>query len=369
MLDKIRQINPYPLVLITLISSIGFLLLYSAAGNSFMPWALKQIIRFAVGVGILLAIAITDIRFYFRSAYAFYGISFVLLLCVELMGFIGMGAQRWIDLYVIQIQPSELMKLALVLSLARYFQEVDYKQVSTIKKLIPPVLLMIVPAILVMRQPDLGTALVLLMTGACMLFMAGVSLWYFIAAGVMAVCSLPILWSFLHDYQKNRVLTFFDPSRDPLGAGYHITQSKIALGSGGFWGRGYGQGTQTHLNFLPEKQTDFIFTMFCEEYGFMGAILLLMLYLALLSYGVRVMMMANTTFHRLLALGVTFILFIYMFVNMAMVMGLLPVVGVPLPLVSYGGTAMLTLLMGFGLLFCVDLHRNTKLPQKVMGMF
>lgn len=369
MLEKLRHINPYPLAVIFLISSVGFVLLFSAGGSSLMPWALKQFIRFMVGMGVLLMVASIDIRFYFRVAYIFYAVTFILLILVELMGFVGMGAQRWIDLYIIQIQPSELMKVALVLALARYFHELDPSKVSRIKSLILPVLMMALPALLVIRQPDLGTALVLLMVGACLMFLAGLSLWYFIAAGVVAASSIPVLWSFLHDYQKQRVLTFFDPGRDPLGTGYHITQSKIALGSGGFFGRGYGQGTQAALNFLPEKQTDFIFTMFCEEYGFMGALGLISLYVVLIMYGVRVAMLASSTFSRLVAWGITFSFFIYMFVNMSMVIGLLPVVGVPLPLVSYGGTAMLTLLMGFGLLFCVDLHRSTKLPQKVMSLF
>jgi len=365
----LKQINLKALGLIIAICGIGIVMLYSAAGGNIDPWAFKQSIRFFVGMVILIVMATVDIQVYLRSAYFFYGVTFMLLMAVEILGFIGMGAQRWIDLYVIQLQPSELMKIALVMAMARYFHGLDVKDFKRPKALIVPLLMMVLPALLVMKQPDLGTAVVILMVGGCLLFMAGISLWFFGAALLGGCAMVPILWSFLYDYQKNRVLTFLDPSRDALASGYHITQSKIALGSGGFWGRGFGQGTQSRLNFLPEKQTDFIFTMYCEEFGFVGGIVLLSLYGALIVYGLSVALQAKYPFSRLVALGITFTLFLSMFINVAMVMGLLPVVGVPLPLVSYGGTSMLNLLMGFGILFAMDIHKNAKLPQKIIGVF
>lgn len=353
--------------LVLFISAIGWGLLISAAGGDIHPWAFKQVIRFSVGVLVMLIFAFIDLRWWLHFSYVFYGVSLLLLCCVEFLGFIGMGAQRWIDLYVIQLQPSELMKIALVMALARYFH--SQLPPLTFKKLLFPLFLVMVPVILLLRQPDLGTAMILLMVGGSLFFVAGVSLWMFGAALVGAGASIPILWSFLHDYQKNRILTFLDPSQDSLGASYHITQSKIALGSGGLWGKGYMQGTQASLNFLPEKQTDFIFTLLCEEWGFMGGTSLILLYVLLLLLCFRIVLTVQSAFGRLVAVGMTMTFFLYLFINIAMVMGLLPVVGVPLPLVSYGGTAMLTLLMGFGFLLNVGLHRTLKIPRLSIGIF
>ncbi|MBY0500778.1 MAG: rod shape-determining protein RodA [Alphaproteobacteria bacterium] len=365
--QKFIRLNWGIVFLVLLISAIGWGLLISAAGGDIHPWAFKQVTRFSVGLLIMLVFAFIDLRWWLHFSYVFYGISLLLLCGVEFLGFIGMGAQRWIDLYVIQLQPSELMKIALVMALARYFH--SQLPPLTFKKLLFPLFLVMVPVVLLLRQPDLGTAMILLMVGGSLFFVAGVSLWMFGAALVGAGASIPILWSFLHDYQKNRVLTFLDPSQDSLGASYHITQSKIALGSGGLWGKGYMQGTQSYLNFLPEKQTDFIFTLLCEEWGFMGGISLVFLYVLLLVLCFRIVLTVQNTFGRLVAVGMTMTFFLYLFINIAMVMGLLPVVGVPLPLVSYGGTAMLTLLMGFGFLLNVGLHRTLKIPRLSIGIF
>lgn len=365
--QKLTQFNWGIFLLILLISAIGWGLLMSAGGGDIHLWASKQVIRFSFGVIIMFGIALVDLRWWLHFSYFFYGLSLLLLCGVEFLGFIGKGAERWIDLYVIQLQPSELMKIALVMALARYFH--SRPAPLSFRQLLFPLLLIMVPVILVLRQPDLGTAMILLMAGGTLFFAAGTSLWYFGAAFIGLGASIPILWNFLHDYQKDRILTFFDPSQDALGKGYHITQSKIALGSGGLWGKGYMQGTQASLNFLPEKQTDFIFTLLCEEWGFIGGGSLILLYVLLIILCFRIILTTQNAFGQFVATGMTMTFFLYVAINIAMVMGLLPVVGVPLPLVSYGGTAMLTLLMGFGFLLNVGLHRNLKIPSHSIGIF
>lgn len=366
-LQKLSKINWGIFLLVISISMIGWGLLISAAGGDLHVWASKQIIRFSVGAIIMVAIALVDLRWWLHFSYFFYGFSLLLLCGVEFLGFIGKGAERWIDLYVIQLQPSELMKIALVMALARYFH--SRPAPLSLKQLLFSSLLIMMPAILAMRQPDLGTAMILIMVGSTLFFAARISLWIFGIGLVGIGVSAPILWNFLYDYQKKRVLTFFDPSQDSLGAGYHITQSKIALGSGGVWGKGYMQGTQASLNFLPEKQTDFIFTLLCEEWGFIGGTFLLSLYICLIVMCFRIILTTQNSFGRFVATGMTMTFFLYVSINIAMVMGLAPVVGVPLPLVSYGGTAMLTLLIGFGFLLNVALHRNLKIPTHSIGIF
>jgi len=274
-----------------------------------------------------------------------------------------MGAQRWLDLGVIQVQPSELMKLALVLALARYFHGLDEIEVGRVRWLIAPALMALLPVALVLKQPDLGTAMILLLGAATMFFIAGVKWWKLALVGVAGLAALPLAWQYLRDYQKKRVLIFLNPESDPLGAGYHILQSKIALGSGGLFGKGFMQGTQSQLNFLPEKQTDFIFTTLAEESGLAGATFLIGLYVILIGYGIAIALRSRSPFGRLLAMGITAMLFIYVFVNIGMVSGLIPVVGVPLPLVSYGGTAMMTLLIGFGLLMGAYVHRDVEISR------
>lgn len=365
--QKLTQLNWAIFLLVLLISAIGWGLLVSAAGGDPGIWASKQVIRFAVGALIMLIIALVDLRWWVHFSYFFYGFSLLLLCGVEFLGFMGKGAERWIDLYVIQLQPSELMKIALVMALARYFQ--SRPAPISFRQLLFPLFLITFPVILVLRQPDLGTAMIFLMAGGTLLFLAGVSLWYFAAAFIGIGASIPLLWTFLYDYQKARIYTFFDPSQDALGKGYHITQSKIALGSGGAWGKGYMQGTQASLNFLPEKQTDFIFTLLCEEWGFLGGFSLIALYVLLIVMCFRIILTTQNAFGQFVAAGMTMTFFLYVFINIAMVMGLLPVVGVPLPLVSYGGTAMLTLLMGFGFILNVGIHRNQKIPVHSIGVF
>ena len=359
--EKLWSINWGLLLLLTVISSIGFATLYSAAGGSLNPWAGRQMIRFAMFVGLAIAVALIDIRIWRKLAYPIYAVAFVLLVAVEIRGEIGMGAQRWIDLGVIQLQPSELMKVALVLVLARYFAAITMEEVGRPLRLVLPALLVFAPALLVMKQPDLGTAGMLIMCGGALFLIAGVRLWKFALVLAAVAAIVPYAWNHLRDYQKNRVYTFLDPENDPLGTGYHIIQSKIALGSGGLFGKGYMQGTQSGLNFLPEKQTDFIFTMFAEEWGLVGAVVLLGLYTLVFIYGYAIAFRSRSHFGRLMASGLTVNFFLYVFINSAMVMGLIPVVGIPLPLVSYGGTAMLTVMFGFGLMMSAWIHRDVRI--------
>lgn len=361
--QKILHLNWALLILIGVVALIGFATLYSAAGASFSPWASRQMVRFLVGVAGMLVVALIDVRWWHRLSYAAYGAGVVMLIIVEIMGHVGMGAQRWIDLGFIQLQPSEVMKIAVIMALARYFHAASLEEVRRLPFLIIPTLMVLLPVGLVMLQPDLGTALMILMAGAAIYFLAGVPLWLFGTGAVLGAASIPVGWHFLHDYQKQRVMTFLNPESDPLGAGYHILQSKIALGSGGIEGKGFLQGTQSHLNFLPEKQTDFIFTLWAEEWGLFGGIGLLLIFGAIFLYCGWIAFTCRHVYGRLLAFGLMINFFLYVFINIAMVMGLIPVVGVPLPLISYGGTAMLAVLGGFGLIMSASIHSDSKLPR------
>ena len=362
--EKIWQINWGLVILVIMVAGIGIAMLYSAANGSFSPWASRQIARFGVGLIAFLTVALVDIRIWFRFAYVIFFGCLGLLVAVEIVGSVGQGAQRWIDLGVIQLQPSELMKVALVLVLARYFHGLAQEDIGRVSRLFWPILLALVPAALVLKQPDLGTAGMLLMVAGAIFFCAGVRIWKFALILVTILAAVPVAWNFLRTYQKQRVLTFLNPENDPLGAGYHILQSKIALGSGGLFGKGFLAGSQSHLNFLPEKQTDFIFTMLAEEFGMVGGLMLLALYFLIFVYGFAIAFRARNHFGRLLALGLTTNLFLYVFINIAMVMGIIPVVGVPLPLISYGGTAMMAVMVGLGLLMSVYVHRDVRISRR-----
>ena len=365
--QKIWHINWLFVLILCATAAVGFGMLYSAANGSLDPWASRQIVRFAIGFMIMLVIALIDVRIWLRYAYAIYGVGMVLLIAVEISGTVGMGAQRWIDLGVVTVQPSEVMKIALVLALARYFHGVSLDDIKRPAYLLVPLFLVGMPAALVLRQPDLGTAMMLVLGSGAIFFAAGVSIWKFAAVGAAGLAALPVGWQYLRDYQQRRVLTFLNPENDPLGAGYHIIQSKIALGSGGVFGKGFMQGTQSHLSFLPEMQTDFIFTMLAEEFGMAGALGLIGLYTVILAYGIFFSVRCRNQFGRLIAIGVTMTFFLYVFINIAMVTGLIPVVGVPLPLISYGGTAMLTLMIGFGLLIGVHVHGDVMIGRRASG--
>ncbi|WP_022707155.1 MULTISPECIES: rod shape-determining protein RodA [Paracoccus] len=361
---KVLYIN-WPLVLlITAVCCIGFLMLYSVAGGRLDTWAEPQMYRFAVGMVIMLTLAFVPMWFWRGISVAAYVACFLMLIAVDLFGVIGMGAQRWIDIGPIRIQPSELMKIALVLLLAAYYDWLDLSKVSRPFWVLLPVMMILAPTALVLMQPDLGTSIMLITGGGIVMFAAGVSLWYFgavIGAAVGLVYAVMVSrgtdWQLLKDYQFRRIDTFLDPGADPLGAGYNIIQSQIALGSGGWSGRGFMQGTQSRLNFLPEKHTDFIFTVLAEEFGFIGASSLLILYMLILGFCLYSALSNRDRFASLITIGISATFFLYFSINMATVMGLLPAKGSPLPLVSYGGTSLMILMLGFGLVQSAHVHR------------
>jgi len=363
-LRKILYVN-WPLaLLLAAVACVGFLMLYSVAGGSATPWMDPQMKRFGVGFAAMLFVAMVPIWFWRNMAGLAYCISLALLVAVELFGSVGMGAQRWIELGFMRLQPSELMKITLVMILAAYYDWLPLNKTSRPIWVALPLIVILVPTYLVLKQPDLGTAILLIAAGGAMMFLAGVHWAYFAAvtaAGIGLVTTVfksrGTDWQLLADYQFRRIDTFLDPSTDPLGAGYHITQSKIALGSGGWTGRGFMQGTQSRLNFLPEKHTDFIFTTLAEEFGFIGAISLLGLYSLIILFCISTAITNRDRFSSLLTLGIAATFFLFFAVNMSMVMGLAPVVGVPLPLVSYGGSAMLILLLGFGMVQSAHVHK------------
>ena len=361
---KILHMNWALVILLVAIASVGFLMLYSVAGGRIGVWTEPQMKRFAAGLFVMFAVAFVPIWFWRNMAGLAYAASILLLLGVEFFGSVGMGAQRWIEIGPLRLQPSELTKITLVMLLAAYYDWLDIKKTSQPLWVLIPVLLILLPVMLVMGQPDLGTALLLLAGGAVVMFCAGVHWAYFAAVGALGGGSVAGVflsrgteWQLLKDYQYRRIDTFLDPSQDPLGAGYHISQAKIALGSGGWTGRGFMQGTQSRLNFLPEKHTDFIFNTLAEEFGFVGGVFLLVLYLGILATCIIAAMQARHRFASLLILGIAGNFFLYFGVNMAMVMGLAPVVGVPLPLVSWGGSSMLMIMIGFGLVQSACIHR------------
>ena len=360
--NKLIKVPISVVALIALVSSIGFLMLYSAAQGSLFPWAAKQMLYFSVFMPVMLIVSIVDIRIFYKYAYLFYCLVLLLLLAVHMLGYTAMGATRWINLGFIKLQPSELMKIAIIFALARYFHDLSFKNIR-LSHLIKPVIMLLIPALLIAKQPDLGTAIILVMLGGFMFFIVGVNKWVFIISLGLISIALPFAWTLLHSYQQNRILTFLNPERDPYGAGYNIIQSKIAIGSGGFSGKGFIQGSQSQLQFLPEHQTDFIFTMLSEEWGFLGGLLLLFLYSLLVFYCYIIALNARSIFAKLMALGVCSMFFLHIFINIAMVMGIIPVVGVPLPLMSYGGTMMATMLIGFGLVINVHIHSKVNIHR------
>lgn len=363
LLHKLKQLNWVLVLLIIVMASVGFAALYSAAGGNLSPWASRQMVRFGIGFAAMIVIALVDIRWWFRFAWPSYFIGLGLLVIVEVMGRTGGGAERWIDLGFMQIQPSELMKIAVIMVLARYFHSASPEDMKRIFFLAPALVIMLAPVGMVLLQPNLGTALMIMINTAAMLFMAGAPIWMFLT-GIAAVCgAVPVAWHFMHDYQKQRVMTFLDPESDPLGAGYHITQSKIAIGSGGISGKGFLNGSQSHLNFLPEKQTDFIYTLWVEEFGLIGGMFVLVLLALMFTYGIWMAVRIRHNFGRYLCLALIINFSLYAFINIAMVMGLIPVVGIPLPLVSYGGTSMLAVMIGFGLMMSCHLYRDSKVTR------
>lgn len=361
---KILFLNWPVILLICAIAGVGFLMLYSVAGGAIDKWARPQMERFAIGLAMMFCIALVPIHLWRNLSFLGYAASLILVVSVEFIGVTGMGAQRWIDLGFMRLQPSELMKITLVMMLAAYYDWLPMDRTNQLLWVLAPVALIATPVMFILMQPDLGTSILLIAGGGTVMFVAGVHWAYFatvIGAGVAAIVAVfqtrGTEWQLLKDYQYGRIDTFLDPSKDPLGAGYHITQAKIALGSGGWTGRGFMQGTQSRLNFLPEKHTDFIFTILAEEFGFVGAISLLFLYALIVMFCIVSGVQNKDRYAALVTIGIGVTFFLFFSVNIAMVTGLAPVVGVPLPLVSYGGSAMLILLIGFGVMQSAHVHR------------
>lgn len=363
--EKITEIDWRLVILLAVVGGTGALMLYSVGGG-WSPWAADHVIRFAVMTVVMIGIALVDLKWWFRAAYPLYALFLILVLMVEFtpLGYQAGGATNWLNLGFIRLQPAEFVKLGVVLALARWYHAHSAEEARLSWKLIVPAGIVGVPFALVAYQPDLGSAMLIALTGAAIMFLAGLS-WRIIAVGVGAAVAVipPFVMFVMHDYQRNRVLTFLNPESDPAGTGYNIIQSKIALGSGGLLGRGFGLGSQSQLEFLPERHTDFIFSALSEEFGFVGAFSILLCYAAIVLISLRIASLSYSHFGRLAAAGIACSFALFILINGAMVMGLAPVVGVPMPLLSYGGSSMMTIMIGFGLVMAVRVHRYTELPK------
>jgi len=358
--QKLKNLNYLLIFLLILLSFIGAAGLYSAADGSYQPWATKHLIRFYVFLLMAMVISIIDIKLIYKYSYVLFIISLLLLISVEIIGVLGKGATRWIRIFGLSIQPSELVKITIILALAKFYNDIKFANVKKISYLFFPFLILIIPFIFVAIQPDLGTSLSIIILGVFILFFVGIRLWKFLLGIIATIISIPILLQFIKPYQRERIISFLNPDSDPLGQGYQLIQSKIALGSGGATGKGFLQGTQSYLEYLPEKQTDFIFTLIGEEFGFLGTIFIILLFILLIAVCYFISIKCFHSFGKILALGVASNIFIYVFMNVAMVSGLMPVVGIPLPLISYGGSVMLSIMISMGLILNVDLNYNLK---------
>ena len=360
LVHKFLRINWLFVLCVCLLAGVGYAALYSAAGGSPTPYANSQLYRFFTVLLLMLAIAMVDIRVIARISWFTYAFGILLLLVVMKFGHTGLGAKRWMTIGGVEIQPSELMKLFLILTLAAYFHRASHERIGNPLFLLPAVFVILLPVGLILKEPNLGTAVITALIGGTVMLGAGVRWWKFAIIIVIIAVAAPVLYHHLHDYQRARIITFLNPGSDPLGAGYNIIQSKIALGSGGFSGQGYLHGTQNQLNFLPEKQTDFVFTIIAEEFGFIGSMAVLGLLFLIIAIALYTALSCAHQFGRLVALGIGANFFLYCFVNLSMVMGLIPVGGVPLPLISYGGSALTAVMLGFGVLMSVHVHRDAE---------
>ena len=356
---KIWQVNWFFVLLLCALAGVGYVALYSA-GNGPEPYASRHALRFAFGLVLMLCIALVDIRFIARLSWPAYALGVALLVLVAAMGHVGKGAQRWVEIGGMQWQPSEFMKLALVLALASWFRNASWERMGNVLFLVPPAIAVLIPVGLILKEPNLGTAVITAVVGGSIFLAAGLRWWKLALLAALIGGAAPVAYHHLHDYQRARITTFLNPESDPLGAGYNIIQSKIALGSGGLWGKGFMQGTQNHLNFLPEKQTDFVFTIIAEEFGLVGSFAVLGLLALIVMSGLGMALRCRNPYGRLVALGISVNFFMYVFVNVAMVMGAIPVGGVPLPLVSHGGSAMIMVMIGFGVLMSAHVHRDVE---------
>ena len=362
-LDKLKSVDYFLILIVMLIGTISIFAIYSTENGNFSYYTKNHLIRLLTFFLMFLVFSFIRISTWHRHAYIFYFVALLLLFAVIFFGVTASGSKRWINLYFLNLQPSEIMKIAIIVCFARYYHRIQNVETQSYKFLLQPIILLIVPCYLVIKQPDLGTAILIAGSGLAIIWLAGINIKYFVYSGLLLLVSLPFVISFLKPYQKSRILTFFNPDRDPLGAGYQIIQSKIAIGSGGFYGKGFLKGTQSYLEFLPEKHTDFIFTLFSEEFGFLGSVILIFLYLLLIYRIIKIGFDCRSFFSRLFCFGFSTALFLYVFVNIAMVNGLLPIVGAPLPIMSYGGSSMLSIMLGLSIVMSCKIYSNDQISN------
>ena len=356
--EKIKSVDYFLILIVILIGTISVFAIYSTENGNFSYFTKNHLIRLLVFFFMFLIFSFIRISFWYRYAYLFYLLGLVLLIFVLFFGISSSGSTRWINLYLINLQPSELMKIAIIVCFARYYHRIQSADIQSIKFLLQPIILLIIPCYLVIRQPDLGTSILIAGSGITIIWLAGLNIKYFVYSTLLLIVSFPFVVSVLKPYQKSRILTFFNPDRDPLGAGYQIIQSKIAIGSGGFYGKGFLKGTQSYLEFLPEKHTDFIFTLYAEQFGFVGSLLLLALYAIIIYRIVVAGIISRSHFARLFCFSFSFAIFLYVVINMSMVLGLLPIVGSPLPIMSYGGSSLLATLIGFSIVLSARINNQ-----------
>ncbi len=355
-IDKLKAVDYFLIIIVAIIGSISVFSIYSTESGNFSFYTKNHLTRFLVFFFMFLFLSFVRVSFWYRQAYIFYILGILLLLLVIFFGISASGSKRWLNFFIMNLQPSELMKIAIIVCFARYYHRIQSSDIQSYKYLLQPIILLLIPCYLVITQPDLGTAILIAGSGLAIIWLAGLNLKYFIYSGLILLVSLPFVISILKPYQKSRILTFFNPDRDPLGAGYQIIQSKIAIGSGGLLGKGFLQGTQSYLEFLPEKHTDFIFTLFSEEFGFVGSMVLILLYALLIYRIIRIGFSSRSFFAKLYCFGFASGLFLYVFVNIAMVVGLLPIVGAPLPIMSYGGSSMLSIMLGLSIVMSCKIY-------------
>jgi len=361
--DKLLSIDYFLIFIVIAIGAISVFAIHSTEGGEFSYYTKNHLIRLVSFFGMFLILSFVKITFWYRNAYVFYLFCLFLLIIVLFFGITASGSKRWVNLYFLNLQPSELMKIAIIVCFARYYNRIQSADIQSYRFLLIPTVLIIIPCYLVINQPDLGTSILIAGSGIVVIWLAGLNIKYFVYTGLLLLVSFPFVVSILKPYQKSRILTFFNPERDPLGAGYQIIQSKIAIGSGGFFGKGYLKGTQSYLEFLPEKHTDFIFTLFSEEFGFLGSIILLLLYILLIYRIIHIGFFVKSFFAKLYCFGFASAVFLYIFVNIAMVLGLLPIVGAPLPIMSYGGSSMLSIMLGLSIVMSCKIYSQDQISN------
>ena len=361
--EKLKSIDYFLILIVMLIGAVSVFAIYSTESGEFSFYTKNHLLRLIVFFGMFLVLSFVRITFWYKNAYLFYIFCVSLLVITLFFGLMASGSRRWLDLYFLNLQPSEIMKIAIIVCFARYYHRIQTAEIQNYKFILVPLILLLIPCYLVIQQPDLGTSILIAGTGIIIIWLAGLNIKYFVYSGLLLIVSLPFAVSLLKPYQKSRILTFFNPDRDPLGAGYQIIQSKIAIGSGGFFGKGFLKGTQSYLEFLPEKHTDFIFTLFSEEFGFLGSIMLLLLYILLIYRIISIGFYAKSFFSKLFCFGFASAIFLYIFVNISMVLGLLPIVGAPLPIMSYGGSSMLSIMLGLSIVMSCKIYSQDQISN------